>query len=421
MAEIFLNSIFVSLLCNHIGWISLFLLVTVACVILWRRNRLLRNIPGPNGHFLLGNTLDFSVSADHHVLLLKWARKYGGVFKYYVLFGGYRVHVTDPDIAKHVIVANCRNYRRQDVLKKILPGFGNGLITANGHAHALQRKQLMKFFTKARIEQIFPVFISKANELSQFWENELLQHENKTMDCDILEKLTHMTLDVIGLCAFGYSFDCISGGHSEESKATNTILTTSFDLQGRSFKQLFPFMGMWKSEKEKHFMKAEKCFRSLIDKIIKQRRNDAKECTTRPKCEQTLLDILTAISADKLGDYEIPAGTHVMVGIGTLHRLGSYWKDPDVFNPDRFNCHKGEKGHSLHYHFLPFSRGPRMCIGYRFAMAELKVTLAKLLSKFTFKLSSKQDCNDIKAVSTLTLKPFPSPILQMGLVDNNIN
>eukprot|EP00794_Sanderia_malayensis_P007618 gene7618-8458_t len=31
-----------------------------------------------------------------------------------------------------------------------------------------------------------------------------------------------------------------------------------------------------------------------------------------------------------------------------------------------------------------------------------------------------QDCNDIRAVSTLTLKPFPSPILQMGLVDNNI-
>eukprot|EP00794_Sanderia_malayensis_P001213 gene1213-590_t len=42
---------------------------------------------------------------------------------------------------------------------------------------------------------------------------------------------------------------------------------------------------------------------------------------------------------------------------------------------------------SFAYRFLPFSRGPRMCIGYRFAELELKTVLAKLLRSFTFKLA----------------------------------
>ena len=79
--------------------------------------------------------------------------------------GGYRIHVTDPDIAKHVLVTNYKNYRRQDVLKKLLPGLGNGLITANGYAHAIQRKQLNPFFTLAKVQRFFPIFFSKTNEL----------------------------------------------------------------------------------------------------------------------------------------------------------------------------------------------------------------------------------------------------------------
>ena len=46
-----------------------------------------RSIPGPRGLPILGNTLDFAGTADQHALLLKWAKKYGNIFKYYVIFG----------------------------------------------------------------------------------------------------------------------------------------------------------------------------------------------------------------------------------------------------------------------------------------------------------------------------------------------
>lgn len=47
----------------------------------------LRVIPGPPGWPILGNTLEFGVSVDQHSLLLKWAKQYGGIFKYYLVFG----------------------------------------------------------------------------------------------------------------------------------------------------------------------------------------------------------------------------------------------------------------------------------------------------------------------------------------------
>ena len=45
----------------------------------------------------------------------------------------------------------------------------------------------------------------------------------------------------------------------------------------------------------------------------------------------------TAIGSDKLGSYRIPAGTHVMIGNGTLHRDDKFWTDADVFRPKRFD------------------------------------------------------------------------------------
>ena len=45
----------------------------------------------------------------------------------------------------------------------------------------------------------------------------------------------------------------------------------------------------------------------------------------------------TSIGADTLGPHKILPGTHVMVGTGTLHRDEEFWKDPDTFNPCRFD------------------------------------------------------------------------------------
>ena len=85
-----------------------------------------------------------------------------------------------------------------------------------------------------------------------------------------------------------------------------------------------------------------------------------------------------------VGDYYIPKG----VGVDTcplfLAMNPEIWKDPEVFDPDRFADVTNIPNFST-THF-PFSIGPRNCIGQTFARFESKVVLAKLLRMFQFKL-----------------------------------
>ena len=65
------------------------------------------------------------------------------------------------------------------------------------------------------------------------------------------------------------------------------------------------------------------------------------------------------------------------------------------------------------YYYLPFSRGPRMCIGYRFAQMEMKVVLAHLVKNFTFKLAKSQS-PDIGGRNFLTYRPCPVPLIEIS-------
>ena len=87
------------------------------------------------------------------------------------------------------------------------------------------------------------------------------------MDCNVLEGLTHVSLDVIGLSAFGYNFDCVLTGETEESKATDIVLKGHFDLQNRSMEALFPPLRYLQSKIQAEFARAENSLERLIDKV----------------------------------------------------------------------------------------------------------------------------------------------------------
>ena len=64
----------------------------------------------------------------------------------------------------------------------------------------------------------------------------------------------------------------------------------------------------------------------------------------------------------------------------TIHRDPQYWENPEKFDPDRFSEENKDQRHR--YAFIPFSIGPRQCIGNNLATLEMKILLIYILQNF---------------------------------------
>jgi cytochrome P450 len=83
------------------------------------------------------------------------------------------------------------------------------------------------------------------------------------------------------------------------------------------------------------------------------------------------------IGGDGAGGLTVKKGTFIFIPIYAIHRHRRLWRDPDVFDPDRFGPEESEGRHRFAY--LPFGSGPRVCIGQTFALIEAVAILATLM------------------------------------------
>ncbi|TDZ79861.1 Epi-isozizaene 5-monooxygenase/(E)-beta-farnesene synthase [Mycobacteroides salmoniphilum] len=92
-------------------------------------------------------------------------------------------------------------------------------------------------------------------------------------------------------------------------------------------------------------------------------------------------NVRTAVQDDEIGGYFIPQGSQVIITQYALQRDPRFWKEPDTFNPDRFLTDKINRNA-----FLPFSIGPRKCMGTRMAYIEGTLVLGTILQRYAFQV-----------------------------------
>ena len=104
-----------------------------------------------------------------------------------------------------------------------------------------------------------------------------------------------------------------------------------------------------------------------------------------------------------LGDnYKIPVGATVVVPINRIHKNKKYWgDDAEEFNPERFSKENFSKIHP--YAYIPFTKGPRMCLGYRYAMVLMKIQLANFLMRYEVDTDLKLDELEFGVQVTMTV------------------
>ena len=81
-------------------------------------------------------------------------------------------------------------------------------------------------------------------------------------------------------------------------------------------------------------------------------------------------------------DKIVAANSVVSISPWLIHRHRRYWREPDAFDPGRFD--RDETAEALRQSYLPFSKGPRVCLGAAFALQEGTLILACLARRFKF-------------------------------------
>lgn len=101
--------------------------------------------------------------------------------------------------------------------------------------------------------------------------------------------------------------------------------------------------------------------------------------------------------------YHIEAGMNILIPVTSLQNDSHHWEKPNEFDPERFSANRKRSIKKLTY--LPFSEGPRACVGMRMAVLQIKACLVMLLKKYSLELSPKTEV-PLKMVPTSL---FPTP------------
>jgi cytochrome P450 len=82
------------------------------------------------------------------------------------------------------------------------------------------------------------------------------------------------------------------------------------------------------------------------------------------------------------------------------HRHPEFWAEPERFDPERFTPERVRERPRFAY--LPFSGGPRLCIGNEFALMEAQLVVAMMMQRYRLRLVAG---TRVEPESRLTLRP----------------
>lgn len=115
-----------------------------------------------------------------------------------------------------------------------------------------------------------------------------------------------------------------------------------------------------------------------------------------------------ALEKTTIGNRSIKRGALVMIAPWVVHRHTRYWKDPDVFDPDRFAPSREDEMTPGCY--IPFGQGERLCSGAAFATIESTLFLARLMRRFDIDV---EDPQKVRPVARMTTRPASQIMIRL--------
>ncbi len=359
--------------------------------------------------------------------------------------------INDPDAVKAILVKNHENYKKGPGFERVKMLLGNGIIVSDGAFWRKQRRMIQPAFSRKCIDGLAQK-MQKANQdwLAKWQEkadnNELI---NLTADMselsleiilrclfsDDLDKLTQqegqnpfdvLTQDLARDIQFVMKFRALQSlvqqlinERRESSKRYDDFLEAFMQAvdkdsgEGMSDKEIIDeVMTMiiaghetgattlnWAWYLLALHPEEEKKLHDEVDSNVAGDIPTFAEVATLQFTQQVLEETLrlyppvwlysrTAIADDTIGGYNIPAGTNIFFAPYFIHRHPQHWDKPEEFNPDHFLPDEVKKRHK--FAFIPFSAGPRRCIGDYFSIVEMQIHLGTMAQQFKLELAEQE-------------------------------
>ncbi|XP_020291918.1 cytochrome P450 4C1-like isoform X2 [Pseudomyrmex gracilis] len=257
---------------------------------------------------------------------------------------------TRPWLYKEWINALFPIGKKQKKLLNTLHGFTEKIIAERKHYHELTGGRYLK------PESEYDTEINDTKRRRMAFLDLLIaaNHENKLTDLDIREEVNTFTAAGYETTTNGICFALmLLAKHKNIQDRVRLEVNTMIEENGNKFT----------------ISSLQKL--SYLDNVIKE--------VLRLYPSVLLISRVTTEDV-KLQSYTIPSGTNIFININATHKDPNFWPNPEVFDPDRFLPKECQSRHP--YSYLPFSAGPRNCIGQRYANLQLKVVIALLVQNF---------------------------------------
>ncbi|HLY26654.1 MAG TPA: cytochrome P450 [Aggregatilineales bacterium] len=216
-------------------------------------------IPGPKGHFALGNMDAFNKDTLNFLLQL---RQYGDVARF--RFGPFPLLVVnDPDVARDVLVTHADQYYKNSLTKEIMaPAIGNGLFVSDGDFWKHQRKLIQPAFHSKRISAYGQIMSHYAADLGETWRD----GEARAIDHD----MTALTMRIIAKTLFDSDI-------AHETPEVGRVIREVLALIEESFRALVPTPYWIPTPHNRKMREAMKRLSAVIDGFIVERRASGED------------------------------------------------------------------------------------------------------------------------------------------------
>jgi cytochrome P450 len=394
--------------------------------------------PGPAEGFDLGG------SEESLALMRRCFAQYGDVYRIFAPSRGvYNYVINHPRDVKRVLLSNHRNYTKGEGMDRVKILLGNGIMTSEGDFWRRQRRMMQPSFHR-RVLDRFGGLIHDVNEkYAARWAARAAAGEpiNLTEDLSeltleiVLHSIFGTDLDRLERQLGANPFEVVAKEQNRDLKfafrfrSLTKLVGELIERRRREPAEHFDFLEMLMAARDRE-NDAPMSNKEMIDEVmtlivaghettaaaltwtwhlISQHRDiaaqleaeadavtvgtplglDAAESLafTHQVIQESLrlyppgwLFTRRTLEADELGGFAIGPRTDVFISPYLLHRHPEFWSEPEEFRPERFAGPDVEERHKFAY--IPFSVGPRHCIGENLALFEMLGHVSMMSRRF---------------------------------------